>query len=436
MIEVPDRASLEAVTDVDIEDFPEFSRVRRHREPDRVNDVETETANALDDVPAIETLPEGAEVAITAGSRGIHDIVPILGTVVDELKRRALNPVILPTMGSHGGATADGQRKLLATLGITEDSMGCEIRSSMDVEQVATDGDGRPIYTSSDALRADAILLVNRIKIHTDFVDGTVESGLCKMAVIGLGKQRGADEAHRAATASSFREVLPEWTPLIVQNTPIVGGLAILENADEETAAVEGVAAERLVEREAELFEQSLELFPTLPVDELDLLVIDEIGKHISGTGMDTNVVGRMLIYGEPEPEDPSITRIYVRSLTERTDGNGLGIGLADFVHRDAVAELNTLDTYINALTGSEPERARVPMVLPSDATALAASHATAGVDSPADTRIAWIRNTMEPEDVLVSAPVADELREREETSVEEVGPLTFDDGDLVHEWS
>lgn len=435
MLEPPDRAALEALTDAEIDDFPEFSRVERHRDPDSIRDVGTETARALAAIPDLETLPSGATVAVTAGSRGIRNIVSILRTVVAELKRRDLDPFVIPSMGSHGGATAAGQRNLLATLGITEGSIGCEIRSSMDVERVATDGAGRAVYAASDAVDADAVLLMNRIKIHTDFVNGDVESGLCKMAVIGLGKQRGADAAHQAATASSFRDILPEWGPLVVENTPVVGGVGIVENARDETAIIEGLPAENMLERERDLFERSLDLFPTLPVEDLDLLVVDEVGKHISGTGMDTNVVGRMLIHGEPEPQSPSVTRIYVRSLTERTDGNGLGIGLADFVHRDAVRALDTRETYINALTGSEPERARIPMVLPTDATALVAAYATAGVDHPSRARIAWIRNTMEPDHLVVSEPVADELRDRADTTVRPLGPLDFEDGMFAWSW-
>lgn len=435
MLEPPNQAAFEAVTDAETSEFPDFSRVKRHRDPESISDVEAETERALAELPELEALPSGATVAVTAGSRGIQNIVPILRTVVAELERRGLDPFILPAMGSHGGATAAGQRKLLETLGITEESMGCDIQSSMDVERVATDSAGRGVYAASDAVDANAVLLVNRVKIHTDFVNGDVESGLCKMAVIGLGKQRGADEAHQAATASSFRDILPEWGPLVVENTPVIGGIGIVENARDETAIIEGLPAKDMLERERDLFERSLDLFPTLPVDDLDLLVVDEIGKHISGTGMDTNVVGRMLIHGEPEPQSPSITRVYVRSLTDQTDGNGLGIGLADFVHLDAVRALDARDTYINALTGSEPERARVPMVLPTDATALMAAYATTGVDHPANARIAWIRNTMAPDDLIVSEPVADELRDRADTTISALGPLDFEAGQFAWSW-
>jgi hypothetical protein len=431
MKELPDATDLEAVNDIDIQDFPPLRRVRRTHDQRRLSDVEAATVRAVDAIEAIAELDPGATVGITAGSRGITGIETILAAVVDRLRERGLEPVILATMGSHGGATAEGQRKLLAGLGITEEAMGCEIRSSMAVERIADDEEGRPIFVSEDALEMDAILLANRIKLHTDFVDGRVESGLCKMAVIGLGKQRGAEEAHKAAMASSFRNVLPAWASVIVEQTPVAGGIGIVENADEEPAIIEGVSAANLLEREQELFEESKTLFPHLPVEELDLLILDEIGKEISGTGMDTNVVGRMLIQGEPEPDVPDVTRIFVRDLTDKTDGNGLGIGLADFVHGRAVEELDLTTTYINAITGAEPERARIPMTVPADTTAILLAYSTVGASDPADMRIARIRNTLELEELLVSEPVADQLRDRERVSVGDPVPFPSDGDDF-----
>lgn len=431
MKEIPDAADLEAVNDIAIKDFPPLRRVHRTHDQPKVADVESATTEAVDAIEGLSSLEEGATVGVTAGSRGITEIQTILEAIVDRLKEYGLDPFILAAMGSHGGATADGQRELLAGIGITEETMGCEIRSSMAVEKIAEDGEGRPIFVSEDALDADAVLLANRIKLHTDFVDGDVESGLCKMTVIGLGKQRGAEEAHKAAMESSFREVLPKWTPVIVDRTPVVGGIGIVENADEEPAIIEGVPAEDMVEREEELFERSKTLFSYLPVESLDLLVIDEIGKEISGTGMDTNIVGRMLIQGEPEPTTPEITRIFVRRLTEKTDGNGLGIGLADFVHERAVEELDLTTTYINAITGAEPERARLPMIVPTDTTAVSLAYSTVGVSDPADMRIARVRNTLDIDELLVSEPVADELRNRRNVTVGETVPFPSAVGDF-----
>jgi len=429
MFDIPDQGTLDAVNDAEPGDYPRFARVRRHRDPPRVDPAEA-TREALADVEELASLPDGASVGITAGSRGIHDMPTVLATIVEELQSQGLEPFVFPAMGSHGGANAQGQREMLAELGVTEESMGCEIRSSMDVEVVGEDGKGRPVYAAVDALEADAVLLANRVKLHTDF-HGDIESGLCKMAVIGIGKQRGANAAHIAALDSSFREVIPERTGILLDEVPIVGGVAVIENAHERTAEIHGVDADDLLEREPELLERSAELFPELPVEDLDLLVLDEVGKNISGTGMDTNVVGRMLLQNEPEFDSPEITRIYVRDLTPETHGNANGIGLADFAHRRVAEKIDTTTTYVNSITGGQPERGRLPVIAPSDYTALTLTYSTAGVTDPADLRIARIKNTLEPDDLLVSEPVAEELRGREGFEVGDPEPLALHDDEF-----
>jgi len=429
MFDIPDQGTLDAVNDATAADFPRFARVRRSRDPPRVDPAEA-TREAVEDVPGLDALPEGASVGITAGSRGIHDMPEVLATIVEELRSRGLEPFVFPAMGSHGGATAEGQAEMLAELGVTEESMGCEIRSSMDVEVVGEDAKGRPVFAAVDALEADAVLLANRVKLHTDF-HGDIESGLAKMAVIGVGKQRGANAAHIAALDSSFREVIPERTEILLEAVPIVGGVAVIENAEERTAEVHGVGADELLEREPELLERSAELFPELPVDQLDLLVLDEVGKNVSGTGMDTNVVGRMLLQNEPEFDSPDITRIYVRDLTPETHGNANGIGLADFAHRRVAEKIDTTTTYVNSITGGQPERGRLPVIAPSDYTALLLTYSTAGVSRPEDLRIARIRNTLEPDDLLVSEPVAEELRDREGVEVGELEELALHDDEF-----
>lgn len=430
MLEPPDPEALLGVNDVTLEEFPDFAPVAVRRDPPVVEDIPAAVADALADVPALDDLPAGAEVGLTGGSRGIHDMPAVLAAAVEELEARGLEPFVFAAMGSHGGATAEGQRETLESVGITEEAVGCEIRSDMAVETVAEDGDGRPVYAAEDALGADAVLIANRIKLHTDFA-GDIESGLCKMAVIGLGKQRGADAAHNAALATSFREVLPERAELLFEETPVVGGLGVIENAEERAAEVHGVPAGEIIEREPELLARSAELFPELSVEDLDLLILDEIGKDISGTGMDTNVVGRMLIHGEPEPDSPEITRLYARSLTEETHGNANGIGLADFAHVDAVEDVDLTTTYINNVSGGQPERGRIPLACPSDRVALHLAYSTTGVADPGEMRIARIRNTLEPDDLQVSAPVARDLADREGVSVGDLEPLTMDGDDL-----
>ena len=430
--EFPGRDRLEATNDVELSDLPRAYRVSCVRDHPTVADLTAATTDALDDIPELDELEPGSTVGITAGSRGIEDLPAVLEVIVSELQSRGLEPFVFPAMGSHGGATPEGQRETLATLGITPDRLGCELKSSLDVEQVGSDSTGRPVYAAEDALDADAVLLVNRVKLHTDF-EGEVESGLCKMAVVGLGKQRGADNMHNAALDRGFADVIPEWAGILIEETPIVGGVGLIENAEERAAAIEGVPASDLLEVEPDLLERSKELFPELPVDDLDLLVVDEMGKEISGTGLDTNVIGRVRFHGQVELDTPSLTRVYVRSLTPASHGNALGMGLADLVHRDLASAVDFEDTYVNIVTSGEPSRAKLPFVVPSDATAFVLSASMTGVADASELRIARIENTLTPEELWVSEPVAQELADRDDIEVHEDRPWVFDEhGELA----
>ncbi|GGL38955.1 hypothetical protein GCM10009037_23270 [Halarchaeum grantii] len=425
-LDVPDADALAAINDVDVADFPRFAFAERHRDPPRVDDVAAATRDAIDAIPALESLDDGADVAVTMGSRGIHDMPELVATAVDELRERGLEPFVLPAMGSHGGATAEGQREVLAEYGVTEDSLGCEIRASMAVESVAEDDEGRPVPASTVALDADAVLLANRVKLHTDF-RGDVESGLAKMAVVGLGKQRGAEEMHNAAISRGLETVIRERAALLFEETPVVGGIALLDNARERAARIEGVPADEILDREPELLEASADLFAGLPVDDLDLLVVDELGKDVSGSGMDTNVIGRYRYAGEEEPDTPDIGRIYVRGLTLASHGNAIGMGLADFAHEQLLADVDLADTYTNAATSGEPARVFVPVVTPSDRATLELAYSMLGVKDPADLRIAYIENTLEPDALYVSEPVAADLDARDDTTVGPRVALSFD---------
>ncbi|WP_142860585.1 DUF362 domain-containing protein [Salinigranum halophilum] len=430
--EFPGRDRLESTNDVELSDLPRAYRVSRVRDHPTVSDVTAATTGAVDDIAALDELESGSTVGITAGSRGIEDLPAVLEAIVSELQSRGLEPFVFPAMGSHGGATPEGQRETLATLGITPERLGCEIRSSLAVDQVGSDSTGRPVYAAEDALEADAVLLVNRVKLHTDF-EGDVESGLCKMAVVGLGKQRGADNMHNAALDRGFAEVIPEWAGILIEETPIVGGVGLIENAEERAAAIEGVPAADILDVEPDLLARSKELFPELPVDDLDLLVVDEMGKEVSGTGLDTNVIGRVNFLGQVELDTPALSRVYVRSLTPASHGNALGMGLADLVHRDVAAAVDFDDTYVNIVTSGEPSRAKLPFVVPSDATAFVLSASMTGVASASELRIARIENTLAPEELWVSKPVAEELADRDDVHVHEDQPWAFDEhGELA----
>ncbi|WP_436908425.1 DUF362 domain-containing protein [Halosimplex marinum] len=430
-VEFPDADALAGANDQAVDDLPEFAVARRERDLVSVDDVRAAAREAVDAVAAFDDLDAGSSVAVTAGSRGIEDMPVVLATAVERLDERGFEPFVVPAMGSHGGATAEGQRETLAALGVTAESLGCEIRSSMAVEEVGEDGMGRPVYAARDALDADAVLLANRVKPHTDF-RGDVESGLAKMAVIGLGKHRGAESLHNAAIATDFSDVIADRYEVLRRETPVVGGIAVVENAAHRAARVEGVDATDVLDREPELLDLASEHLATLPVDDLDLLVVDEMGKDKSGTGMDTNVLGRYDFHGEREPETPSITRVYARSLTAPSHGNAVGVGLADFVHRDLVADIDFEDTYVNIATSGEPRRAKLPFVVPDDATALLLAASTTGVADPAELRVARVPSTMDPDSLVVSGPVAAELRERPDVAVGPLAPLELSNGTLA----
>jgi len=424
IVEFPDADALRTANDVALDDYPRFAVARRHRDLDPIEDIEAAGRDAVADLP-LAAVPQGGEIAITAGSRGIADMPGVTAAAVAELQERGFEPFVLPAMGSHGGATAEGQRETLESLGFTEEYLGCEIRSSMDVEVVGEDRMGRPVYVASDALAADAVILANRVKPHTDF-SGPVESGLCKMAVVGLGKHRGAESLHNAGLAAEFDEVIVDRTRMLLDAADVVGGIALVEDARERATLVEGIPADAILDREPELLERAYEELPMLPVDDLDLLIVDELGKDISGTGMDTNVLGRYRFYGEDEPETPEITRVYVRSLTEPSHGNALGVGLADFAHRDLVEAIDFADMYVNIATSGEPERSKVPFVVPDDRTALAVIPSTLGLGDLSELRAARIRSTLDPDELVVSEPVARDLEDRDDVTVGPLEPLSL----------
>ena len=398
--------------------------------PEDIPERAAEAVGALD----FTTVPDGCEVAIGAGSRGIANLATIVRGVVDAVRDSGYEPFVFPAMGSHGGATAEGQREMLASLGVTEETISCEIRSSMAVVEVGRTPDrGVPVVADSHAAAADAIIPVNRVKPHTDY-DGAVESGLSKMIVIGMGKQRGAKIAHEWAVDWSLRNMIPEITDQLLESLPIVGGVAIVEDQHDDTAIIEGVPPAGFLHRETELLETAYDSMPTLPFEEIDILVVDEQGKDISGQGMDTNVIGRRpFAIQEPEPDLPDIKRIYTRGLTETTHGNAMGMGSADFVHADLLDELEASTTLINAITASTTRGVGLPPVVETDRAGLVAALSTIGVVDPQDVRVLRVRDTMHLGQLYASPALVEEARERDDLAVvAEPDPIEFDDGQFV----
>jgi hypothetical protein len=287
------------------------------------------------------------------------------------------------------------------------------------------------VYFAVAARAADAVLVVNRVKAHTNFT-GPIESGLAKMTVVGLGKQRGAKAFHSTAIAEGYVEALTAALDVIERETPMLGGIALVENFDEEIGHLEAVPAGSFLDREPELLERAYEEMPTLPIDDVDLLVVDEIGKEISGAGMDTNVIGRYRVLNAPDPETPDIDLIYVRGLTEATKGNGNGIGLADLTRKSAIDGLNLKKTYANALTSGSLAKSKLPVVAPDDEFALRTALAALGGYDPETVRIVWIRNTQDLGELRVSEAAIDDLP----AAARVVGRerVAFDDGTAVIE--
>jgi hypothetical protein len=428
---VPEQAILDACGETSL---PEMGLIEQMWETDPIPraEIADRAADALTSLP-FEDVPAGGEIAIGVGSRGIANLSNIVAGVVDGVEESGYEPFVFPAMGSHGGATAEGQREMLAELGVTESSIGCEIRSSMEVVEVGRTADRDvPVVADAHAVEADAIVPINRIKPHTDF-DGTVESGLSKMLVIGMGKQRGAKIAHDWAVDWSLRNMIPEITEILLDELPVVGGVAILEDQRDETTRLEGIAPDGFLDREAELLETAYDSMPTLPFRNLDLLVLDAQGKDISGQGMDTNVIGRRpFAIQEPEPDLPDVKRIYTRSLTETTHGNAMGMGSADFVHADLLAEIEMPTTLINALTASTTRGVRLPPAVETDRAGLVAALSTIGIVDPEEVRVLRAADTMHLQRLYASTALVEEARERSDLRVvEEPSPIEFESGDL-----
>ena len=380
----------------------------------------------------------GARIAVGVGSRGITHLREIVAAVLDQLRAAGAQPFIIPAMGSHGGATPAGQREMLASYDITEETMGVPIRDSLEVRQVGTTPDGIPVFCSTEALSADGIILINRIKPHTDF-SGTLGSGLLKMCVIGLGKRTGATAMHLAAMQHGYERVLRAMAGVLLQNAPVLGGLAILENQFHDTARLVAIPRAEMETAENALLIEARALMPLLPFDEIDLLIVDHIGKNISGAGMDPNVINRSIHGYNSHPirdgrPAPFIRRIFVRGLTPETHGNAIGIGMADATTARLVRDLDPHATNINSLTALTPQGAKLPIAFDSDREAIDRMLASLPLPDPRTARVVRIADTLSLAEMEISEPLWDEVRMRSElTALTEPRGISFDhDGNLA----
>ena len=377
-------------------------------------------------------LQPGAKIAIAVGSRGIANIAEIVRIVVDQLRASGCKPFIVPAMGSHGGATSKGQASILLGQGLTEGRVGAPIRATMEVEPMG-EKDGIPLFLDRFASEADGIVLINRIKPHTNFV-GPTESGLMKMIAIGLGNQIGAEHYHRLSVARSQYEIISTAGRELMKRSQVLYGVGIVENQGHQTAIVEMATADRIESVETELLKKARSCLATLPLDEIDLLIIDEMGKDISGECIDPNVVGRdVCAYGAERPW-PRVTRIFVRNLTEASEGSAVGIGQADFTVQRLVDKIDFKATAVNCLTSCCPEAGKVPLTYDNDYEAVAAALVTIRPYELDDVRIVHIKNTLELMNLRVSKGCLNELRTNSNVDIsEDETELSFDDsGNLI----
>jgi Lactate racemase N-terminal domain len=409
--------------------YPNMYRIRQRFEGPAVQDIPATVAAELARAHVAAVIKPGQTVALTAGSRGVANIATIVKATADYLKTIGAKPFVIPAMGSHGGGTADGQLDVLRHYGITEASIGVPLRATMEVVQIGETPDGLPVWLDKYASEADHIGVINRVKPHTDF-SGAIESGLLKMMTIGLGKYHGAQHYHRANVQYGYEHIIRTVGRTVLQQARIAFGLAVIENGYDQTAIIQAVMAPELEEAELKLQALSKKLAARLPFDFIHLLIVEEMGKNISGAGMDTKVIGRIMNIIEPPPRHPHILRIYVRDLHDDSYGNATGVGLADFVSRRLVDKIDPTATYINCLTGLSPESARIPITFDTDREAVEAALGTIGMVRPAEARIVRIKNTLLLEELDVSEACLSEVQQRENLEVL-WGPkgLVFDSG-------
>ena len=375
--------------------FLKLLRVTQQFDESHVDQPGTEVAQKLAELNLASKVKPRDTIAITAGSRGIANIAEITKAIVDHVKSLNCQPIIVPAMGSHGGATAEGQVAILEKLGITEVSCGCSIRSSMQTEEVCQSQQGFPVFIDREAMQCDHIIVANRIKAHTS-IAGDLESGLVKMMLIGLGKHEGAKIYHQAMADYSFAEIATGIAAEVIRHGKILAAVGVVENGYDQTAMIEAFLPGEMIAGEKTLLKLSKRLMPRLPFDDIDLLLVDRMGKDISGTGIDTNVIGRKsndnVAIGD---EVPRIKRIMVRSLTPESRGNANGIGMAEFCHNRILDGIDLKAMKTNAITALHPTAARIPIAFDSDKAMIIAAASTVGLTPLAEQNFVWIRDTL-----------------------------------------
>lgn len=416
-------------------DFPEMAFVRQKLSRSDINDVAGATQAALAAIPGRYLANKGFRVAVAVGSRKIDGLGAVVYHCLRFLENNGFQPFIVPAMGSHGGATPEGQIHVLAGYGVTEKEMGVPIVADMDVCSIATHALGFPVYLSKVAMEADHVVLINRIKPHTKF-KADIESGLCKMMTVGLGKHRGAAEIHRQAVDHTFG-IIESMAEIILKKLNVLFGLALLEDGYGKLAHLSALFPETFIAEEKILLEKAKTMMGRIPFDAVDVLIVDQIGKDISGIGMDSNVTGRHRDLVGDTNVTPHVKRIFVRELSPGSDGNANGIGLADFTTRRLVERMDREKTYINSLAAISPEKAAIPIYFDTDRQCLEACVKTCGRLNAGDLRVIRIKNTSSLEHLQVSRALEKEVLGNDRLS--QISPwqgLAFDETENLREFS
>ncbi|SCL89614.1 lactate racemase domain-containing protein [Sporanaerobacter sp. PP17-6a] len=415
--------------------IPKMYKVRQNFDTLKLSNFIEKLKGELTNKKDIMESLNGKKVCIALGSRGINNISSIATQIVKEVKQYGGEPFIIPAMGSHGGATPEGQKELLEGYGITEDKVGAPIISNLDVEFLGKTDEDIPVFTSKDALNADGVILVNRVKPHTAF-HGDIESGLIKMSVIGMGKQKGAELCHKMGF-NNFSEKLKNMSRIVLSHVPVVLGVAILENAYDETADIRALAPSEFFTEEPKLLKTAKSLMPQILLNNLDILIVDELGKDISGDGMDPNITGRFA--SDYVKSDFKVNRIVVLGLTKATDGNANGIGVADITTSRVLKDTDFTKGYINSITAAIPSTVRLPMVMPNDYEAIKTAIKTANnLDYDGrKSRIVRIKNTLSLKNIYVSESLIEDVKKNSKLEIIS-GPFDFEfdkENNLITGW-
>jgi len=377
---------------------------------DRIDNIPEYINKSFSNSDLSDRINPGDRIGITVGSRGIANICPIVKQVIVELKKIKAEPFILAAMGSHGGATSPGQKDILASYNVTEKEMGVPILSSMKTVEIGSIDNEIPVYFSKEALQLNGIIALNRVKFHTDFKSNLVESGISKILVVGLGKRDGAESIHSLGVYG-LKNIIPKAAELIIEKTPVIQGIGILENGYDQTMDIVFCTPEDILDTDKKLLNKCKQVFPSLPCDKIDVAIVQEMGKNISGTGMDTNIIGRLGINGEEDSAKPDISKLVVLDITDPSHGNALGVGLSDVTTTNLVNKINLRDTYANTITSTFLNRAKIPIYVDTEKEAIEIAVKTCWQINQQKLRLLIMKNTLELEYLYVSETIWEEIK-------------------------